>query len=342
MRRDGARRNDGPVSKLPTLLASPTGQFPSAGQLRRLEHRLPNGRRDLLRQVAIWLGFALGYQIARGLADRGPAEAFRNADRLIRLEERLGGLPELDLERHVLASGSALVHILNWTYWLAQFAAVGAALLWIYLRRNDGYTRLRNTIIVANTLGLVGYIAWPTAPPRLLPERGFVDTLGRSEALNHGSGIVQVLANPYAAMPSLHAADALIVGVALAAAYRSRWLKALFLLWPLWVCFSLLATANHYWLDIAAGAALAALGAALTARRSLARVPLGSSVNNSVGGSASRGRQASLFGSRRSTVAAELSVGWAASSKSNPAHPREIAAATVGMAAVVLGREMRR
>jgi membrane-associated phospholipid phosphatase len=80
-----------------------------------------------------------------------------------------------------------------------------------------------------------------------------------------------VLANPYAAMPSLHAADAFIVGVALAAAFRSRWLKALFLLWPLWVCFLLLATANHYWLDPAAGAALAALGAALTGGRGRAR-----------------------------------------------------------------------
>jgi membrane-associated phospholipid phosphatase len=233
--------------------------------IRQLEHLLPNGRRDFVRQVAIWLGFGLGYQVARGLADRGPAEAFRNARHLIHLEEQLGGLPELDLQRHVLAAGPALVHAVDWTYWFAQFAVVGAALLWIYLRHNDGYLRLRNTIIVANTLGLVGYVALPTAPPRLLPQLGFVDTLGRSEVLNHGSGIVQLLANPYAAMPSLHAADALIVGVALAAAARHRWLKVLFLLWPLWVCFSLLATANHYWLDIAAGVALAAVGAAVTA-----------------------------------------------------------------------------
>jgi membrane-associated phospholipid phosphatase len=267
MRPNRARPEDGPVSKSPELLASTGPQVQSAGQLRRLERLLPNGWGDFLCQVAIWLGFALGYQVARGLSDRGPAEAFRNARRLLRLEERLGGLPELAVERHVLASGSALVHIVDWTYWLAQFAVVGAALLWVYLRHNAGYPRLRDTIIIANTLGLVGYVALPVAPPRLLPERGFVDTLGQSEVLNHGSGIVHVLANPYAAMPSLHAADAFIVGVALAAAFRSRWLKALFLLWPLWVCFSLLATANHYWLDLAAGAALAVLGAALTGGR---------------------------------------------------------------------------
>lgn len=233
--------------------------------LRRLERLLPKGGRDFMGQLAVWLGFVVGYQIARGLADRGSAEAFRNARRLIRLEEHLGGLPELDLQRHVLVAGAGLVHLADWTYWFAQFAVVAGALVWIYLRHNDRYPRFRNTIIVANTLGLVGYVALPTAPPRLLTQEGFVDTLGRSEVLNHGSGLVELLANPYAAMPSLHAADALIVGVALAAAAGRWWLKALFLLWPFWVCFSLLATANHYWLDIAAGAALAALGAAVTA-----------------------------------------------------------------------------
>ena len=55
----------------------------------------------------------------------------------------------------------------------------------------------------------------PTAPPRMFPDFGFVDTLARFASLNHGSGLVQLASNPYAAMPSLHPADALIVG--------SRW-----------------------------------------------------------------------------------------------------------------------
>jgi membrane-associated phospholipid phosphatase len=230
-----------------------------------VERLLPKGWRDFLTQVAIWFGFVFGYQIARGLADRGSDEAFRNARWVIRLEEHLGGLFELDLQRLTLRAGDWLVHPVNWTYWLAQFVFVAGGLLWIYLRRNPSYLRLRNTLIVTNTIGLVGYVALPTAPPRLLPERGFVDTLAQSEALNHGTALVEVIANPYAAMPSLHAADSLIVGVALATAVRNRWLKTLFLLWPLWVCFSLIASANHFWLDIAAGAVLAALGAAVTA-----------------------------------------------------------------------------
>jgi len=233
--------------------------------VRPLDGLCPNGRRDFLRQLALWLGFVVGYQIARGLADRGSAEAFRNARRVIRLEEHLGGVLELELQQRVLAAGAFVVHALDWTYWIAQFAVVTGGLVWIYARRNEAYLCVRNTLIVTNTLALVGYVLLPTAPPRLLPSHGFVDTLAQSEVFNHGSGLVELLSNPYAAMPSVHAADALIIGVALAATVRRRWLTALFLLWPIWVCFSLLATANHYLLDVAAGAALAAVGALLSA-----------------------------------------------------------------------------
>ncbi len=112
----------------------------------------------------------------------------------------------------------------------------------------------------------------PTAPPRMFPGLGFVDTLGAFGGLNHGSGLVELASNPYAAMPSLHAADALIVGITLAYVCRSRFAKAVWLLWPIWVWFSVMATANHFWLDIVAGAALAVVSLAVVHRRRLARV----------------------------------------------------------------------
>jgi membrane-associated phospholipid phosphatase len=214
----------------------------------------------------IWFGFAAAYQVARGLADRGADEAFANARRVVRLEQHLNALVEPDIQRPVVRTGGLLLHAVNWTYWLSQFAVVGLALLWIYLRRNGSYLRVRNTIIVANTIGLVGYVVLPTAPPRLLPALGFTDTLARAEALNHGTGFVELAANPYAAMPSLHAADALIIGVALAAVVRHPLLKILFALWPAWVAFALIASGNHFWLDLAAGFLLAAVGAHVARR----------------------------------------------------------------------------
>ena len=129
----------------------------------------------------------------RWLAAGGSAEALRNAERWIRLERHLGGLPELYLQRRLLAAGEVPVHAVNWTYWVAQFVIVPAGLLWIYLRRNNSYLRLRNTLIVANTIGLVGYLVLPTAPPRLVPGSGFVDTLADSEIVHEGSGLITPL-----------------------------------------------------------------------------------------------------------------------------------------------------
>ena len=226
--------------------------------------KLPRGRGDFVRQLVLGLAFVAGYQVARGLADRGAAEAFRNGRHLLRFEDWLGALFEPRLQRWALGQGHLLIDAANWTYWLSQLAVVGFALLWIYLCRIDSYRRVRDTFIVANTLGLISYVAIPTAPPRLFPARGFADTVAGA-GLGNATRLVELLANPYAAMPSLHAADALIVGLALAALCRPLWLKSLFALWPAWVVFSLLVTANHSWLDIAAGATAAALGAAASA-----------------------------------------------------------------------------
>jgi membrane-associated phospholipid phosphatase len=217
-------------------------------------------------QVAIWFGFAAAYQAVRGLADRGSRQAFANARRVIDVERYLGALFEPKLQRPVVDAGGLLLHAVNWTYWLSQFVAVGLALLWIYLRRNDAYLTVRNALIVTNTIGLVGYIALPTAPPRLFPGLGFTDTLAQAEALNHGSGLVRLASNPFAAMPSLHAADALIIGLALAATARHALPKVLCLAWPAWVAFSLIATANHFWLDIVAGSVVALTGRWAAAR----------------------------------------------------------------------------
>jgi hypothetical protein len=221
---------------------------------------LPRGWTDLARQLLIWFGFLAVYQLARGLAGRDPATAFANGLRLIDFERHLNAFYELTFQ-HLVNSSHTLSLLASITYWNSEFTVVGLALLWVYLRRNASFVRFRNWILGANLIGLLGYVLLPTAPPRMFPGFGFVDTLRGVGGLNHGSGLIEFASNPYAAMPSLHAADALIVGVSLALVVRSRWAKAFWMLWPVWVWFCVMATANHFLVDVCAGIAVAGVAA---------------------------------------------------------------------------------
>ena len=185
---------------------------------------------------------------------------------MIDLERRMGALWELSLQG-VLGSSELLIELTSWTYWLSQFAVLGLALLWVYLRRNEHFLRFRDTVLVANLIGLVGYVLLPTAPPRMFPDVGFVDTLALFSAINHSSAAVEFASNPYAAMPiaprrgRAHRRRHDGVGRALAAregrsgspGRRGSGSRVM-------------ATANHFWLDIAAGVAVAGVAAFVVTR----------------------------------------------------------------------------
>ena len=225
---------------------------------------LPRGYADFARQLLIWFGFVFAYQLARGLADRDPSKAFVDGWRILDFEQRVTNhVFELTLQQFAISS-SVLSKLVSWTYWNSEFTVVGLALLWVYLRRHEAFSRFRNAIIGANLVGLIGYILLPTAPPRMFPSIGFID--------HHKSGVVELAANPYAAMPSLHAADALIVGLVLASLVRRPVWKVLWLVWPLWVCFAVMATGNHFWLDVLAGIALGSGAMYVVYRRPVQRL----------------------------------------------------------------------
>ena len=215
---------------------------------------LPRGWADFGRQLAIWFGFVFAYQIARGVADRHPERAFTNGFRVVNIETHLTHrLYELTFQQFV-ESRHWLALAVSWTYWNSEFTVLGLALLYVYLRRHPAFIRFRNTILLANVLGLIGYVFMPMAPPRMLGV-GFADS--------HTDGVVQLAANPYAAMPSLHAADSLIVGIVLAILCRRWWAKLFWIVWPAWVWFAVMATGNHFWLDCVAGLGVALFAMAI-------------------------------------------------------------------------------
>lgn len=256
MRPAATSRPSGPTRPIARIAGLVSAYVAAAGR------RLPRGWTDLGRQFAIWFGFLGIYQIARGAADRGVGEAMRNGQWVIDAQRSLHSMIELELQKLVEHS-RVLEALASWSYWMSEFTVVAGTLLYVYIRHHAHFFRFRNTLLLANTIGLVGYVAMPTAPPRFFPEAGFHDTLAQYGSLNHGTGLIQLASNQFAAMPSLHSADALVVGLVMATIVRRRWVKALWLSWPLWVWFSVMSTGNHFWLDIAVGLVVAGIAASV-------------------------------------------------------------------------------
>src|SRR4029078_813157 len=165
---------------------------------------LPRGWGDFGLQIAIWFGFLAAYQVVRGVADRDPTKAFENGLGVIKIEERVGDLFEVTLS-NLVAGSHFLTFLVSWTYWNSEFTVVGLTLLFVYLRRNEAFIRFRHWLLLANTngplrlvrvsIGRVGCVVVPPAPPRMFPTFGFPDMLAQMGGLNHGSGFVQLAAN---------------------------------------------------------------------------------------------------------------------------------------------------
>ena len=110
-------------------------------------------------------------------------------------------------------------------------------------------------------MALVGFWLYPLAPPRMFPDRGFIDTVVVYHTWGSwGSGGVDAASNQFAAMPSLHIGWALWCGIAMVRLSHNTWIKVAGVLYPVITCVVIVATGNHYWLDAAGGVAALACG----------------------------------------------------------------------------------
>jgi len=232
--------------------------------------RLPKGWGDFGRQIAILVSVDLAYTLVRGLADGQRWVAIANGRQIIEFEQSIGAFFEPGLQALFLSS-QAVIDVANQIYLNAQFSVALGFLLWLYLFRNEHYYFVRNMFVVAMGLALVGYTLFPTAPPRMFPGLGFVDTINDFSNVNHDSSLAKVFINPYAAVPSMHCAFAMMIGSSGFMICRHWLSKALWLTWPFLVAWVTVVTANHYWVDAVLGW-LVALTAAVVAHRLLARV----------------------------------------------------------------------
>jgi hypothetical protein len=203
------------------------------------------------------------YELARGLVGADTAQAEGHAHRVVALERSLHLFGEANVQRAVQTL-PGLTSLLGGAYLTLHLAVTAGVMLWLHRRRPEGFPFIRTALLLASGLALVGFLLYPTAPPRLAGV-GIVDTVsGGHVDLNRG--LVSSLYNPYAALPSMHIGYAVIVAAALLRHGRRPLVRAIGALYPPFVLLVIVATGNHFFLDAAAGALVAGLAAALAAR----------------------------------------------------------------------------
>jgi membrane-associated phospholipid phosphatase len=222
---------------------------------------MPRGPLDAARQWLLFAGAYYVYRLVRGIVDGHPNVAYQHARDIVDLERSIHLFIEQDLQEWAI-NHSLFINVADWMYVNSHFLVTTSFLIWLYVARNHAYYFVRNMFMVAMVFALLGYVLFPTAPPRFLPEWGFQDTVADFFG-NSASQTASVLYNPYAAMPSMHVAFALMVAVPAAQLTRLRLLKAVWFVYPLIVTFVVISTGNHFWMDAAVGSVVAGCSAVI-------------------------------------------------------------------------------
>lgn len=254
----------------------------AAGLWKRL--LAPFSRRDLVEALLVGLAFLLYFAVRGAVIDR-PETAYANALDIIDLQRRLGFFWEDDLnawvnDRLFWAQAANIVY-----FWL-HFPLIISFGVWLYFFRRNKYTLVRDAFLASGAIALVIYWAYPVAPPRVLPDlaaqfdpdapayvRSFIDTLQVHLGYAYDTQSSRAFVNPYAAMPSLHFGWDMLLGIGIVWAFwRERWMWIIVpigVALPIMQVFSITVTANHFFLDAAAGTGVALLGipAAFALRR---------------------------------------------------------------------------
>ncbi len=241
-------------------------------------------RRDLVEGLLVGLAFLLYFAVRGAVIDR-PEVAYRHALDVIDAQRWLGIFWEDDMndwiqDRRFWAQTANIVY-----FWL-HFPLIIAFGFYLYYGQRNKYTLMRDAFLASGAIALIVYWLYPVAPPRVLPElarefdnggpvyiQGFFDTMQEYLGYGYQAQSTQAFVNPYAAMPSLHFGWDLLLGIGIVwASWRQRlmWLTlpiGIFL--PISQIPAITATANHFFLDAAAGAGIALMGfpAALALRR---------------------------------------------------------------------------
>jgi membrane-associated phospholipid phosphatase len=144
--------------------------------------------------------------------------------------------------------------LFNWIYIWGHWPVIAASLIWLATKHPAIFTRARNAMLLSGGIGVVVFVLFPVAPPRLAGI-GMADTVTLT---SHSYRILQphMFTNQFAAMPSLHVGWNLLIGMALVTAARGLLLRVVGVLMPAGMAVATILTANHYIVDVLVGASL--------------------------------------------------------------------------------------
>ncbi|HWB66384.1 MAG TPA: phosphatase PAP2 family protein [Mycobacteriales bacterium] len=245
--------------------ASADGRGAAAVEVLRRHSRAITALRGF-REIVLISGVYLLYDLTRYLVKGHQAEAFSHAARLLHLEAVLDLDPESWLN-HIVSAHMVIGLASDYIYATLHYIVTPVVLIWLWRRHSASYSSARTVLMVATIIGLVGFSLLPVAPPRMLP--GFVDTMarfshygwwGNAASAPRGLGVDT---NQFAAMPSLHVGWALWCGWQMVRHGRHLTTKVLGVLYPVVLSLDVVATANHYLMDVVAGVVVVVLAAAL-------------------------------------------------------------------------------
>lgn len=205
--------------------------------------------RPVTREVAIGLLAYLLYGQVRNLVDGRVSTAEAFATWLVSVEQSWGIDVELGLNQWVAAQEPVAVGM-NYYYAVLHFTVTAGVLVWLWHLHRDSYALARTSLVLGSLIALLGFWLLPLAPPRLMPQLGYVDTFWFYDTWGSLSDpALARFSNQYAAMPSLHVGWALWAAVVIALVTRRAWVRALALLYPVATLVVVMGTANHFVLD---------------------------------------------------------------------------------------------
>jgi membrane-associated phospholipid phosphatase len=228
----------------------------------------PHGPLDVVRQVLLFAAAYWAYRIVRGQIDGKSSVAFQHGRSVISLERSTHTFFEIGIQ-HFAERHHWLIDFASWMYVNSHFSITMSALVFLYAFKNSSFYFVRNMFMVAMFIALIGYLLYPAAPGRFLPEWGFHDSVADFTGIDHDDVTVNALFNPYAAVPSMHCGFALMLGGTLATLVEFKPAKVFWAMYPLLVAWVVMATGNHYFFDVVTGW-LTAIVAALVAQYVLA------------------------------------------------------------------------